>query len=94
MFTPGQKVVCVDDDFPDEIKSTYTIRDIGMGHDVVRRDEIYCTVVELVNPPGRISGIEKGFRADRFAPLMPDLEEETEEELVFTSPQSPLAPTA
>lgn len=89
MFTTGQKVVCVDDEFEDAIKQqytalpirneVYTIRSCYMGQDVVRRDEVAVLLSELTNPIATISGVEKGFRAERFAPLIPDLEEAVEE---------------
>lgn len=96
MFSRGQKVVCVDDEFEDTIKDqytalpvrneVYTVRDCYMGHDVVRRDEVALLLEELTNPVATISGVEKGFRAERFAPLIPDMEEESEEAVEILVP--------
>jgi hypothetical protein len=59
MFLPGQKVVCVDDSFPEEIKKfywklpingvIYTIRDLVPGCDVTGADGEMCVyLVEVL----------------------------------------------
>jgi len=92
MFLPNQKVVCVDGRFPlgieklyDELPkegSTYTIRDIipGIG---LTGDEGEVAVY-LCEIKGRLNahGIERGFRADRFAPLQRTTETAEEEMLL------------
>jgi len=79
MFLPNQKVVCVNGRFPlgieklyDELPkegSTYTIRDIvpgiGLTGDEGEIAVYLCEIKGSLNP----HGIERGFRADRFAPL-------------------------
>jgi hypothetical protein len=87
MFLPGQKVVCVDDRFPLGIEKlytslpregeTYTIRDIVPGCDFnAEPGEVAVYLIELHNPANKL-GIERGFKAERFAPL--DNIEEIEE---------------
>lgn len=89
MFLPNQKVVCVDDKLPVEawefVKplrkgSIYTIRDIVPGIALNGGEgEVAVYLVEIqntVNP----HGIERGYNAERFAPLNPvSIEEEVEE---------------
>jgi len=90
MFIPGQQVVCVDATFPPSLAqyfsklpqkdSTYTIRDVvpgiapngGEGEVAVYLVEIFGSV----NP----HGIERGFNAERFAPLAPYEAETAEQE--------------
>lgn len=93
MFAPGQKVACVDDQFPLGIEkiytalpkkdSIYTVRDLVPGVSLQNTEgETAIYLVELVNPANR-HGIEYGFNAERFAPLETDdetLEEEVPEE--------------
>jgi hypothetical protein len=87
MFLPGQKVVCVDDKFPLGIEKlytalpregeTYTVRDIVPGCDFnAEPGEVAVYLIELRNPANKL-GIERGFKAERFAPL--DTIEEIEE---------------
>lgn len=79
MFIPGQKVACVNDQFPlgtDKLytalprKDTiYTVRDLIPGVSLANSEgEVAVYLVELVNPANR-HGIEYGFNAERFAPL-------------------------
>lgn len=88
MFTPGQKVACVDDRFPLGIEKlysalpkkdeTYTVRDLVPGVSLSNTEgETAIYLVELVNPANS-HGIEYGFNAERFAPLETD--DETLEE--------------
>ena len=93
MFAPGQKVACVDDQFPLGIEkiytalpkkdAIYTVRDLVPGVSLQNTEgETAIYLVELVNPANR-HGIEYGFNAERFAPLETDdetLEEEVPEE--------------
>lgn len=87
MYLPGQKVVCIDDVFPDEIKKfywklpvkgvTYTIRDLIPGIDIKGElGEMCVYLVELINPCSDTPPYpERGFKAERFAPLKEDNEE-------------------
>ena len=93
MFAPGQKVACVDDQFPLGIEKIYTalpkkdviytVRDLVPGVSLQNTEgETAIYLVELVNSVNR-HGIEYGFNAERFAPLQTDediLEEEVPEE--------------
>ena len=94
MFSPGQKVACVDDQFPLGIEKLYTalpkkdviytVRDLLPGVSLSNSEgETALYLVELVNPANR-HGIEYGFNAERFAPLQTD-EDELEE--VYTEPE-------
>jgi hypothetical protein len=99
MFLPGQKVVCVDDSFPEEIKKfywklpingvIYTIRDLVPGCDVTGADGEMCVyLVELLNPCSDMEPYpERGFRAERFRPLETDTE--TNEEATDTPQEVP-----
>ena len=92
MFTTGQKVACVDDNFAMGIEkiykalpkkdSIYTVRDVLPGVSPQNTEgEVAVYLVELVNPANS-HGIEYGFNAERFAPLQTDedkLEEWQEE---------------
>ena len=96
MFLPNQKVVCVDGRFPvgieklyDELPkegSTYTIRDIvpgiGLTGDEGEIAVYLCEIRGRLNP----HGIERGFRADRFAPLQ-RAEDRREEESFLGIPE-------
>jgi hypothetical protein len=91
MYLPGQKVVCVDDAFPDAVKKfywklpvkgvTYTVRDLVPGIDVNGElGEMCVYLVELINPCSDAPPYpERGFKAERFRPLETD--DETNEEL-------------
>ena len=96
MFLPNQKVVCVDGKFPLGIEelyaelpkegSTYTIRDIVPGVGLTGEEgEVAVYLIEIKGPVNA-HGIERGFRADRFAPLQ-TTEEEVEEEISVGMPQ-------
>ena len=89
MFLPNQKVVCVDGQFPLGIEkfygelpkegATYTIRDIVPGVGLTGEEgEVALYLCEIKSPLNQ-HGIERGFRAERFAPLQTDEEEAAEE---------------
>ncbi|MBA3386560.1 MAG: hypothetical protein M3505_11990 [Verrucomicrobiota bacterium] len=95
MFLPNQKVVCVDGRFPLGIEklygelpkegSTYTIRDIVPGVGLTGEEgEVAVYLIEIKGPLNA-HGIERGFRAERFAPLE-TIDEEAEEELPMEMP--------
>src|SRR4029077_17175308 len=96
MFLPNQKVVCVDGKFPLGIEqlyselpkegSTYTIRDIVPGVGLTGEEGETAVYLCEITGPLNAHGIERGFRADRFAPLQ-TIEEEAEEELSLGLPQ-------
>lgn len=88
MFMPGQKVACVDDNFPLGIEKLYqalprkdeiyTVRDLVPGVSLSNTEgETAIYLIELVNPANS-HGIEYGFNAERFAPLT-TVEDELEE---------------
>jgi hypothetical protein len=79
MFIPNQKVVCVDDKFPLGIEKLYNqlpvkdqiyvIRDIVPGQSLAGTEgEVAVYLIGLVNPTNKV-GVERGFNAERFAPL-------------------------
>jgi hypothetical protein len=98
MFYPGQRVICVNDDFglvinalmkaaqgltlrfPEKDKK-YTIREIFDNEGIV----VSVTLEEIQNPSFQIPVIntrrELAFKADRFAPVNPALEESEELEV-------------
>ena len=90
MFLPNQKVVCVDGRFPLGIEklyselpkegTTYTIRDIVPGVGLTGEEGETAVYLCEITGPINAHGIERGFRADRFAPLR-TVEETAEEEL-------------
>lgn len=96
MFLPNQKVVCVDGRFPLGIEKlyselpkeghTYTIRDIVPGVGVTGEEGETAVYLCEITSPLNAHGIERGFRADRFAPLE-TTEEEAEEEVPFAMPE-------
>jgi hypothetical protein len=89
MFLPGQKVVCVNDVFPDGIKKfywklpvkgvTYTVRDLIPGIDPSGEPGEMCMyLIELINPcSDKPPYPERGFKAERFRPLETDTEAES-----------------
>ncbi len=89
MFLPNQKVVCVDARFPLGIQklyaelpkegATYTIRDIVPGVGLTGEEGETAVYLCEFTSPLNAHGIERGFRADRFAPLQTDVETEEEE---------------
>jgi len=102
MFVPNQKVVCIDDKFPLGIEQLYNqlpvkdqiyvIRDIVPGQSLTGSEgEVAVYLIGVVNPTNKL-GIERGFNAERFAPLnykeVDDLVgvEEREDEFVPTNP--------
>lgn len=90
MFLPNQKVVCVDANFPVGLEKlyaelpkegvTYTIRDIVPGVGLTGEEGETAVYLCEITSPQNAHGIERGFRADRFAPLQTN-EDEVEEEL-------------
>jgi len=92
----GQKVVCINDSFPDLIRAlykqlpvkgvTYTIREVFLGREKVVKGGDSATVglllVELTNPPDPFHKGEQelGFSSERFAPLDELPAEKSEEE--------------
>lgn len=76
MFEPSEKVVCVDDKFPADIRDyysalpvkdrTYTVRDIVGGLNWDNTPTVAVLLVELHNLPNE-HGIEPGFAPHRFA---------------------------
>lgn len=96
MFLPNQKVVCVDGRFPLGIEklyselpkegTTYTIRDIVPGVGLTGEEGETAVYLCEISGPLNAHGIERGFRADRFAPLQTD-EEYAEEELFAGLPE-------
>jgi len=81
MFAIGQKVVCIDDKFIDEIKKlylmlpvegvTYVIRDLAIGqHQPGGQGDICVLLIGLVNPKANSkAALERGFSETRFRPL-------------------------
>jgi hypothetical protein len=81
----GQKVVCINDTFPDFVRAiyaqlpvkggTYTIREVFLGREKIVKGSDTATVglllEELVNPldPFYAGRQELGFSSERFAPL-------------------------
>ena len=95
-MTKGQKVVCINDVFPQFIQAiytqlpvkgrTYTIREVFLGREKVVKGGETATVglllEELHNPPDPFhAGAEElGFSSERFAPLEELPAEESEVE--------------
>jgi hypothetical protein len=91
----GQKVVCVNDSFPEIVRAIYkelpvkdniyTIREVFLGREKVVKGGDTATVglllEELHNPPDPFHKGEQelGFSSERFAPLE-ELPDESEEE--------------
>jgi len=81
----GQKVVCINDSFPEIIRAIYkelpvkdniyTIREVFLGREKIVKGGDTATVglllVELTNPPDPFHQGEQelGFSSERFAPL-------------------------
>jgi|SRR5580692_6351661 hypothetical protein len=92
----GQKVVCINDKFPQFIHAiykqlpvkgkTYTVREVFLGREKVVKGGETATVglllEELNNPPDPFheGSEELGFASERFAPLEELPAEESEEE--------------
>ncbi len=95
-MTKGQKVVCINDTFPDLIRAlyqqlpvkgvTYTIREVFLGREKVVKGGDSATVglllEELRNGPDPFHAgkQELGFTSERFAPLEELPDEEVERE--------------
>jgi hypothetical protein len=87
MFLPNQKVVCVDGKFPLGIEQlyhelpiegdTYTIRDIVPGVGLTGDEGEVAVYLIEIRGPLNAHGIERGFNAERFAPLS-TIEDEAE----------------
>jgi hypothetical protein len=91
----GQKVVCVNDSFPEIVRAIYkelpvkdniyTIREVFLGREKIVRGGDSATVglllEELTNPPDPFHKGEQelGFSSERFAPLN-ELDDEVEKE--------------
>lgn len=96
MFLPNQRVVCVDGKFPLGIEqlyselpkegTTYTIRDIVPGVGLTGEEGETAVYLCEITGPLNAHGIERGFRADRFAPLQVD-EEQAEDEYFLGLPE-------
>lgn len=97
MFQKGQRVVCINDDFPPAIAkmyaqlpvkgTNYRVREVYLGQEKPGAKDATCgiTLYELRNPPdARLREI--GFNSERFAPLDELPEVEIEEELANTVP--------
>ncbi|MCC5025086.1 MAG: hypothetical protein J6386_20890 [Candidatus Synoicihabitans palmerolidicus] len=81
----GQRVVCINDTFPDVIKAiykqlpikdtTYTIREVFLGREKVVKGGDSATVglllEEITNPPDPFHAEQQelGFSSERFAPM-------------------------
>jgi hypothetical protein len=101
MFMTGQKVVCVDDKFPAWILAFYTalpvkdtiyvVRGTTVGISVKGEEGELCVYLEgIVNPNSEKPPYrERGFKAERFAPLETNEEAETSYEY---EPQEELEP--
>jgi hypothetical protein len=96
MFTNGQKVVCIDDKFPEWVKQLYTAlpkegqvyvvrgSTVGVSYTPHGRQEgeIAIYLIGIKNPTSNQPPFrERGFNAERFRPL-DELKEETKEQLV------------
>lgn len=84
-MTKGQKVVCINDTFPELVRAlyqqrpvkgvTYTVREVFLGREKIVKGGDSATVglllVELVNGPDPFhqGKQELGFSSERFAPL-------------------------
>ena len=91
MFAPNTKVVCINDVFPLGIEKyypslpkegeMYVIRDVvpGVAPSGDRSSmEVAVYLVEIIGSVNR-HGIERGFNAERFAPLQTTDDEKEEE---------------
>ncbi len=96
MFLPNQKVVCIDGRFPIGIEklyselpkegNTYTIRDIVPGVGLTDEEGEVAVYLMEITGPLNAHGIERGFRAERFAPLQ-TIQDEVEEGLPLAMPE-------
>ncbi len=95
MFTPGEKVVCINDDFDPEVvdaftylptkNEVYTIRDVGLGRTHLTSPNsavsYKVTLVDLVNPPDPSRPSDPEELGFRSDRFAPLLKNEVEEEL-------------
>jgi len=84
---PGDKVVCVDDNFPDWVNKLYTslpkggvqyvIRATsnGVAHEAGRKPSLVVWLLGVSNPVSEASGQEYGFQPRRFR-LLDELKQE------------------
>lgn len=96
MFLSNQRVVCVDGRFPLGIEklygelpkegSVYTIRDIVPGIGLTGDEGEVAVYLCEIKGPLNAHGIERGFRAERFAPLQ-TTEERAKEEIFLGIPE-------
>lgn len=103
-FTVGQRVVCIDDAFPEGVRQfyialpkkdlTYVVRAVSVGISPKGEEgEIAIRLVGLVNPrSSKPPHPERAFNAERFRPLREkeDWEHELEEQKDFVG--VPLVP--
>src|SRR5712675_585221 len=92
MFLPNQKVVCIDGKFPLGIEAlyaelpkegnTYTIRDVVPGVGLTGEEGEVAVYLCEISGPRNAHGIERGFKAERFAPLSTTEDEVVVEEEV------------
>lgn len=80
-MTVGQKVVCINSTFPLGIEkaytalpvkdSTYVIRAIAIGQNIVtgEQGEVILLLFGLNNPKRQKTGLEPGFKQERFREL-------------------------
>lgn len=83
MFDVKQKVVCINDNFINEVvnnpfyvnfpekNKTYTVRDVVPAHDYnggIAANTCAILLEEVVNP-ANYYGVENGFSSTRFVPL-------------------------
>lgn len=90
MYSIGQKVVCIDDQFCDSAKKlytalpvknvTYTVRDVLPGIALDNKThEVAVRLEELTNPLNSAPiPQERSFNIERFAPLNPNYEVEVD----------------
>jgi len=91
----GQKVVCVDDQFPEGISKfydhlpkagvVYLVRDVSLGINWKGEPgEVAITLEGLINPcSNKRPYPERAFNAERFRPLRDERVEEKKENLEF-----------
>ena len=84
MFNKNQRVVCINADFIPELweyvhplvkDKIYTIRDIVPGISIHGEPGNITVYLAEIHNTVNSFGIERGYNAERFAPLLPDLEE-------------------
>jgi hypothetical protein len=88
----GQKVVCVDDQFPDWVLKhyaqlpvkdvVYVIRQMQVGISAEGEEGAVCLyLIGLSNPKSTIPPYrERGFNSERFVPLMDETDEITKDQ--------------